>query len=273
MSLAAAALARAWAFIARDLREMASYRLAFVLQAYGVAASTALFYFIARAFAGSGHPALGAYGGDYFPFVLVGLAFLGFMTTGMGVFSSSIRQGQLTGTLEAMLVTPTSLRAIVLSSSLAAYLRSALNVVLYLAIGALFGLDLEAANWPVAFLVLALSVAAFSGLGIVSAAFVLAFKKGNPAAAVFGSISGLLSGAFFPTEVLPAWIRPLSYLLPLTYALDGMRRAVLAGAGFVDVARDLGALLAFTALILPAAFVCFRLAVRHAKREGSLAQY
>ena len=122
-------LARPWAFLLRDFRETASYRLAFFMQIYGIFFSVTLFYFIAKVFDSAVAPSLERYGGRYFPFVLVGLAFLGFMSAGMTVFAGSIRQGQMTGTLEAMLVTPTPLPIIVLSSALFAYVRGALNVV------------------------------------------------------------------------------------------------------------------------------------------------
>jgi len=265
-------LARSWAFLLRDLREAMSYRLAFAMQFYGIFFSVTLFYFIAKIFGSAVLPALERYGGSYFEFVLIGLAFIGFMTTGMHAFAASIRHGQVTGTLEAMLVTPTSLSTIVIASSLWAFMRSALNVVVYLAFGALYGYDLGDANWLGAALIVTLSVTAFAGIGIVSAAFVIAFKRGDPTAAIFGAMSGLLSGVYFPVELLPDWLRLLSKTLPLTYSLEGMR-AAMRGESVAELRVEILALTAFTAVILPLAVVGFRVAVRRAKRDGSLAQY
>jgi len=264
---------RAWAFMVRDFRETVSYRLAFLMQVWGIFFSVTLFFFIARIFDGAVAPSLDRYGSRYFPFVIVGLAFMGFMTTGMNVFAGSIRQGQVTGTLEAMLVTPTSLTTIITASALWSFARSAINVVVYLAVATFFGFGLADADWLAAMLVLALSVTAFSGLGILSAAFVLAFKKGNPAGAVLGAMSALFAGVFFPVDLLPPWLQSVSKLLPLTYALEGMRQAVINGRGVVAVGVNLLALAGFSAVILPLAVLAFRLAVRYAKREGSLAHY
>lgn len=270
-------LARVWStclsFVIRDFRETLSYRLAFFMQFYGIFFSVTLFYFIARVFSSAAAPSLGPYGSDYFSFVLVGLAFMGFMQSGMTVFAGSIRQGQVTGTLEAMLVTPTSLSFIVTASALWTFLRGTLNVAVFLAVGVAFGVDLSKANWLVATLILLLTISAFSGLGILSAAFVLAFKKGDPVSVVFGALTSLLSGAYFPVSLLPWWLQECSRFIPLSHALEGMRRALLTGEGFVDLRPQIGALTLFTLLFLPAGLVGFRAAVRHAKREGTLAHY
>ena len=92
-------------------------------------------------------------------------------------------------------------------------------------------------------------------------------------AAILGSMSSLLSGVFFPVAELPSWLQELSRLLPLTYALEGVRRALLNGAGIKEIRYEIGALVLFTAVLMPIAVLGFRLAIRHAKREGSLAQY
>jgi ABC-2 type transport system permease protein len=147
-------------------------------------------------------------------------------------------------------------------------------VAVYLLLGVLvFGFSLSQANFATALVVLLLSIASFSGIGILSAALVLIVKKGDPVAWVFGSVSGLLAGVYYPVSVLPDWLEPLSRFLPLTYALDGMRMAMLKGSSLYEVRVDLLALLAFTAVLTPLAFLAFRKALKRAKMEGSLIQY
>jgi len=77
----------------------------------------------------------------------------------------------------------------------------------------------------------------------------------------------------FPVAMLTPWLRWLSSLLPVTYALDGMRRALLASAAFSDILPDVVALLAFTAVLLPLGGLAFRAAVRKAKKDGTLTHY
>ena len=64
-----------------------------------------------------------------------------------------------------------------------------------------------------------------------------------------------------------------SSLLPVTYALDGMRKSLLASASFAQVLPDVAALAAFDAFLVPLSVIAFRWAVRKAKKDGSLSHY
>jgi ABC-2 type transport system permease protein len=72
---------------------------------------------------------------------------------------------------------------------------------------------------------------------------------------------------------LPAWLQPISYLIPLTYSLSAMRRAILLGHSLGELMPDVLALSLFAGVLLPLSFVAFRYAVKRAKIEGSLTQY
>ncbi len=126
------------AFFKRDLIQEASYRVSFFLQFFNVFFTVLIFYFISTLVGEAASPYLTQYGGDYFSYVLIGIAFLGYFSTGLSSFSNSLRYAQTTGTLEAMLTTPTSLSAIILSSSLWDYSVTTLRVVVYLLVGVLF---------------------------------------------------------------------------------------------------------------------------------------
>ena len=122
-------MAVATAFLKRDLSQALSYRLSFLLQFVSIFMSVAIFYFLSRLFGNAVAPQLAAYGGDYFSFVLIGLAFTGFMGLSLSSFAQSIREGQVMGTLEIMLLSPTRLSAILLSSSLYSYVLTTIRVV------------------------------------------------------------------------------------------------------------------------------------------------
>jgi len=269
-----AGLRKTWAFVLRDFKLQVSYRLAFLLQSLGILFSVASFYFVALLFGEAAAPHLQAYGGDYFAFVLVGIAFMRYQGVAMSSFAATIRRGQMMGTLEAMLVTPTRLSTVLVSSSLWSFAFTSLQVLIYLVLGAfLFGADLGHANLLAAVVIQVLTILAFSGVGILSASFTMVFKRGDPISFMFGSVSTLLAGVLYPVTVLPAWLLPVSYLLPLTYSLQAMRRAILTGDSLLTMASDVIALLLFAAILLPMSFVAFRYAVKRAKIEGSLTQY
>jgi ABC-2 type transport system permease protein len=251
-----------------------SYRLATVLQVLGILFSVAAFYFVARVLGPAASPYLAEYGGNYFAFVLVGIAFAAYQAVGLFAFTEAIRSGQTQGTLEALLVTPTRLETILATSALWSFLQATLQVVAYLLVGAfLFGAPLGRANIGTALLALLLSLLAFSGLGILSASVILVTKRGDPVNFLFASLSALLSGVYYPVGVLPAWLQPLSTFLPLTHALRAMRLALLEGAGLAQVAPELALLALFAAVVLPGGLLAFRWALRRARAEGSLTQY
>jgi ABC-2 type transport system permease protein len=273
-TLLRAGLTKVWAFVTRDFKLQVSYRLAFLLQSFGILFTVASFYFVALLFGEAAAPHLQEYGGDYFAFVLVGIAFVRYQGVAMSTFAATIRRGQMMGTLEAMLVTPTRLSTVLVSSSLWNFTFTSLQVLVYLLLGAfLFGADLGQTNLVAAMVIQVLTILAFSGIGILSASFTMVFKRGDPINFLFGSFSTLLGGVLYPVTVLPGWLQPVSYLIPLTYSLRAMRRAILTGDSLSALSPDVLALCLFAAVLLPMSFLAFRYAVKRAKIEGSLTQY
>jgi ABC-2 type transport system ATP-binding protein len=160
------------AFLQRDWHMETSYRLAFLLEFVSIFFSVAVFYFVGQLMGAQAVPLLVEYGGDYFAFVLVGIAFARYFGVGISSFSNNLRQAQATGTLEAMLTSPTSLSMIILSSSLWNFGLATLQVLTYLWVGRVFlGVQMGQGNILAALVVLSLSIVIFSSLGILAASF------------------------------------------------------------------------------------------------------
>lgn len=264
------------AFLRRDFRMEVSYRFSFALQFFGIFFSVFMFYYLSRLLSQAVNtiPQLEPYGGDYFAFVLIGIAFAGYFGVGLSAFASSMRQAQTTGTLEAMLMTPTSISAIILSSSLWTYLMTTVRVLVYLVIGAAFlGLNLGGGNYGAALLTLALTVVTFSSMGIIAASFIMVLKRGDPVTWLFSTLASLLGGVYYPVTVLPGWLQPVTALVPVTYSLRAMRLALLRGAPLAELASDLLALGLFSVILLPLSLIAFRYAVRRARMDGTLTHY
>ncbi len=261
------------AFIRRDLREALTYKFSFLSSLVGIFLSSATFYFVAKLVPASA-PSLGPFGGDYFSFAVVGVAFAGLLGMFQEGLASVVRSAQLSGTLEALLVTPVPVPAILFGSSLYSLLFQVFRTALHLGVAlAFFGLALGRINAAGVLAVGVLTVLCFLSVGVLSASFILVYKTGNPFSWILGTVSGLLGGVVFPIALLPSWIRWVSSLLPVTYALNGMRKSLLASASFAQVLPDVAALAAFDALLVPLSFVAFRWAVRKAKRDGSLSHF
>jgi ABC-2 type transport system permease protein len=264
----------AWAFLVRDFHSEASYRLAFIFQFFSVFVSILAFYFVGKMFGTAATPYLKPYGGDYFAYVLLGIAFSGYFSVGLSGFSDRLRQAQTTGTLEAMLSTPTRLSTLVLSSAQWNYLMTTLRVFLYLLVGGLFlGVDLSQGNYAAAGLILILSIISFASLGIMATGIIMVVKRGNPITWIFGTTTTLLGGVYYPVTVMPDWLQKIANLIPVTYALRSMRLALLIGAPWADLWKDILVLGGFAVILLPLSLFAFQFAVRIARRDGSLTHY
>jgi len=264
----------AGAFLKRDLRSEVSYRFSFLLQFLSIFFSVAVFYFVAQLLGDSVNSYLEPYGSDYFSFVLIGIAFGSYFGVGLSSFSNGLRNSQTTGTLEAMLSTPTRLSTIILSAAQWNYLMTTLRVLLYLIVGALFlDVHLGNANYAAALIILILTIITFSSLGIIAASFIMVLKRGDPVTWLFGAVSNLLGGIYYPVTVMPEWMQKIANLIPVTYALRAMRLALLQGAGFNELWTDILILGGFSVLLLPASLIVFGLAVRLARIDGSLTHY
>ena len=262
------------AFVKRDLLIDTSYRLSFILQLGSIFLSLASYHFLARFIGHSPLPGLSAYGGDYFAFVIVGVSLHEYLSTSLDAFSRSLRESQLSGTLEALLSTQTSLRTIVLSSAAYRFLWTSLNVSFYYTIGVtLFGVRLTHGKLIAAALLLLIAVIVFSALGILSAAFIVILKRGSPLSWLFGWLSWLLGGVLYPVAILPDWLRHISFLLPSTYAIEGMRAALLRAAPWFELWHSFAPLLLFALALVPLSFLSFHYAVRRVQITGTLTQY
>jgi ABC-2 type transport system permease protein len=219
-------------------------------------------------------PLLENYGGNYFSFVIIGLAFGGYFSIGLGGFASALRRAQTTGTLEAMIMTPAPLSLVILGSAAWSYVFTTVRVVIYLILGAGFlGLDIAGANVPGALLTLLLSIVAFASFGIIAASVIMVIKRGDPITGLFSSVSFLLGGVYYPLDVLPAWLQAISKLLPITYGINAMRLALLNGASWAELQTDLLVLAGFCVVVFPISLMTFRFAVERARQDGSLTHY
>lgn len=267
-------LTRAAAFIKRDFLTEISYKSAFLMNLIGIFFSSLTFFFIAKLFGRAAAPYLQEYGGDYFPFVLIGIAFSTFLGVGLGTSASALRQEQMLGTLEAMLITPTRASSIVIYLTLWNFIYSSFNILVYLLIGRLvFGIHFSLSQPLLILVILFLSILCFSSLGIISACFVMVFKRGNPVNWIVSSSFDLLGGVYYPVTILPGPLQAISHLLPITYALKALRGVLLAGQSWAEVEIEVLALLGFALVLFPMALLLFELSLRWAKRDGSLSQY
>src|SRR5580700_179619 len=262
------------ALFRRDLAVARSYRAAFFLELFETLFAAAGFYFLSRFIESPQLEKALPQGTSYFSFALVGLAFFDYLSVALRAFDEGLQDARQNGTLEHLLVTQTSLPVILAGSILYPFVLMSLSTAIYIGWGAiLFGFPLSGANWLGALLVLGASVLAFSGLGILSASYLLVFKRGNPVNWAILGLSSVAGGMMYPISVLPVWLQRMARLIPVTYSLEGMRAAILGHASLRELLPSIAGLLLFAAFLLPVSFAIFSWALRRTKRTGTLTHF
>jgi ABC-2 type transport system permease protein len=267
---------RIFAFVARDFRLFISYRMQFFLRILSVLTIVTTLFFISKIFAGFTDPQYAAWR-DPLANWLTGLAVLNYFMTGFSSLANSIRREQMQGTLESVLLTPINLPTVIVASSAWDFLETTFFSFLYLFFGRVFFNVQFRGSFFLALVFLLLTTVVLASLGVLSASFAMVFKRGDPFGIFLGAGSALFSGVFFPTQLLRDYAGPqlgaISFLLPATHGLEGIREVLIEGKALADVTQPLVTLLVFLAVLLPFSLWVFGRAVRRAKREGSLIQY
>jgi ABC-2 type transport system permease protein len=263
-----------WAFLKRDAAIEASYRAALLAQLGSVVFWVVFFGAAAQLIDTTASGPLARYGGSYVNFALLGVAFGGYLQTGLITYPQRLRDAQLAGTLEAVVMSPVSPVQFVAAIGLWDHIITSVRLVAYLLCATLFfALDLRQANLGGGLVVLILAIIAFDSLGLISAALVLVVQRGVSLAPLVATVAGLVSGMFFPIELLPRGVQTLALFLPSTHALIGLRLALLSGAAWLELLPAIGALVVFNIFLVPIGVLSVRWAIRRALVEGTLGQY
>ncbi len=261
-----------WAFVRRDFFIATSYKFSFLFQLVAGIFALAIFHYMSLIMdTGSMRMTLARFQTDYFSFVLIGLAGAGFLHTGLTGFSDGLRTGMTEGSLEMTFSCPVRPVLVLLLPCIWAFSFDALKMVILIGFGSLlFGAHLENANVLGGIAVIIGMVTSYSVFGILSASIIMVLKKGDPINAAFGALATLISGAFFPTEVLPSWLGSIAKLLPMTYAYEALRKTLLLGTEISGVLPELLVLAGFSVVGLPTVIFVASLAITKSKRDGTL---
>ena len=216
-------------------------------------------------------------------------ASIGFVVVGQAVFQivGAAMQGPTHAllddreryrTIRYIFATPSSLLPVSIGRALVKALIAAISAVIVIGVGALIGMPMRAGgpDLPLLLVVMALGLASIVGLGVALGAVCVQLRNdawGYPQA-VAGSVF-LLCGAIFPLDTLPGALQLLGAALPMTWWIEGVRRALLGTAspgllGEFSTPHLLLVLTAGTALITLAAPQLFRIGIDRAREKGYL---
>lgn len=262
------------AFIKRDFIILTSYKMSLLTTSFGVVFPLLSYFFIGKLMPTGSTKSISLYGGDYFSFVLIGIAFTTYFTMAVQEFSALMRRDQMAGCLEALLSSQTDTKSLILMSAIFKFIHNGTVLIIMFVIACFFlDFDISKINVLSMLLIVFLSFITFVSLGIFSAAGTILFKQGEPFGFIFGTLSSLLGGAVFPIALLPYWLKMFSFIIPITYSLDALRLSILQGYSINMLSHQVIILAIMSIILLPMSLVFFEWAVENGKRNGTLMQY
>lgn len=201
-------------------------------------------------------------GGSYFDFVAPGFIGLGVMMSGLTAVGAALAREREIGTLDGLLMAPISRVSIVLGKTVAQTLRNLIqgSLIIILAIF-VFGVNVRGNPFLIA-TILILGTLSFLGIGIVATSIA---KEQESAQFILGFLQFpmmFLSGVLFPTEQMPLPLQYVSKALPLTYAVDALRKVMVLGVGPNGVIFELLLLIIISAATILLGVPLFDRAVR-----------
>ena len=179
------------------------------------------------------------------------------------------------GRIERIMLTPCSIPVFILGTMSWHYFWNALNLVVFISVGAtLFGLNLYGVDWATFLFVLLLGIVAMWGLGIISAAIQLVTKRWDPVSWVFSTFSWFLSGVLYSPEALlmvdaTGFLYAVSWCFPQTYVYH-MIRLAFVGESLLGILSPLVNLIIMAAIFFGLGWLTFKLCLRRCQLEGSL---
>jgi ABC-2 type transport system permease protein len=198
---------------------------------------------------------------NYFEFVAPGITAMVVMMSLMTGLPHAISYERDVGTLDGMLVAPTSRISIILGKVMAQTVRGVVQAVIIFAIAVgLFGVVIYGNLGLVAALIL-LTVFSFVGLGILITSFADREETATMVMMTLMFPMMFLSGVFFPIQQMPWYMQDVAYILPLTYATTALRKVIVLGAGMDAVWPDVIILLLVGIVLLAIAVPLFKKAM------------
>jgi len=207
-------------------------------------------------------------------YLLIGTSVWSYLSVTFDGVTDIINMERWEGTIEYTFMAPISRFTHLIGSCWYAVVHGLLFTFIQLiVVGAFFHLDLSHANYLTAVFMLLVGSISFIGFGIGAAVLPLLYtEKGMQMSFIVRAILLLISGVYYPIEVLPVWMQPLARISPATYVLNGLRAGLLYNKPIwsSEIWNNTWPLIITAILSVPLGIYVFRIAERYAKRTGRL---
>ncbi|MCC7055602.1 MAG: ABC transporter permease [Gemmatimonadaceae bacterium] len=262
------AVARAYAL------GMLTYRTRTLVSLVSVLVAVIPVYFVAGALQPIAAKAIASESTEYFTYLIVGSVASFIVVEAVSAIPSFVSSYINSGTLEQLLTTPIRWPSLMAGLSLYGFGWVAMRaLVLMLTAWVWATSTIHWLRLPELLVIFALLALTYLGVGLVAGALVVLVRSSLFIPQAVGAFSALLGTVYFPVRVLPPLFAPLAAFVPTTPALRAARQVMLLDAPLASVVPEFVQLCGWTAASLAIGGTCFHLALRHARRAGTLSQY
>lgn len=271
-----------WAFIRRSYHIFMSYKFQVIFTVFSIFLMVAFFYIVGKPlvdlFITSMAGGLANYGGyDFLTFILVGMIAWPMLLSGYSIATTRIRQEQFTGMFEIMIPSKHNVKVLPFASLLmgigGSVISSMSTLIVFIFV---LGVNLNVSN-PISVLglvsVIILSLLTMWGLGLILGGLTITYKQIGPVSSLIQTIMMFFCGVYIPIQILPAWIKPLSYAFPLTYSFNAIRAGLIGGEGILDYWEYLLPLIVFFVVMDVGGYLVFNRFLNKARKDGTIYGY
>jgi ABC-2 type transport system permease protein len=253
---------------------MLTYRTRTLVSLISVLLAVIPVYFVAGALQPLAASAIASESTEYFTYLIVGTVASFVMAEAVSAIPSLINSYITSGTLEQLLTTPIRWPALLGGLSLYGFGWVAVRALVLLITAWIWATSTIAWIRMLEFSgIMALLALAYLGVGLMAGALVLAVRSSLFVPQAVLTLSALLGTVYFPVSVLPPAFAPFAQFVPMTPALRAARQVLLRDAALSAVLPDLLELAAWAVGSILIGGCCLHLALRHARRAGTLTQY
>ena len=185
----------------------------------------------------------------------------------------SLRNEQMTGTLEQNFLAPVNRFTFLLGLSLADIIITA--GIFFIVVGSTIWIMMPTGFLGLlqAYLVLLLGLIPLFGIGFLFAGFVVRFKEPYTFVQIVNLLFAVLTGTYYPVTVLPYWAQFVSRILPQTYVISDMRLIILANERLVNLYGGIFVLLALALAYPIVGYAVFKHLEKRASITGDFSKY
>src|SRR5690348_7051891 len=202
--------------------------------------------------------------------LLVGGVIWAFLGIIFEIVTETVAWERWEGTIEYTFMAPVSRPVHLIGMGIYAVLYGLLRAAaIFIAVVAFIGIHLPHANYTAAVALLSIASISFIGVGMMTAVLpLISPEKGTQLGFVAQGLMLVVSGVYYPVDVLPGWMQWIAKISPATYSLRAIRHSILDGTGVAWV--DVWPLLVIGAACIPLGLWVFSLGETYAKRHGKL---